>query len=235
VATPSELANERALGASRLFAGIDAETLHSLAATAERRQLERGARLWRAGDVATRFTVILSGLVKIVRSASDGTETIVGIFGPRESVGDIAVLQRGAYPADAVAVSDTLEVLRVDAAPMLAAKAKNPKVDESITRTLIEHTQLLHQKIQIMSAGAIPKRLATLVLHLAERFGDEEESGATFVPIVLSRTELARLVGATVETTIRTMSGWQKQQLLLTTPEGFRIPDIKKLVAVTSG
>jgi CRP-like cAMP-binding protein len=235
VATPSEQANERALRASRLFAGLDAAILHALATTAERRHLERGAHVWRAGATATRFTVILSGLVKIVRSASDGTETIVAIFGPRESIGDIAVLQQGTYPADAVAASESLEILRVDAGPVLAAKAANPAVSESITRTIIEHTQALHQKIRIMSAGSIPKRLATLLLHLAERFGDEEEGGATFVPIVLSRTELARLVGATVETTIRAMSRWNKEQLLSTTPEGFRIPDIEKLVAITTG
>jgi CRP/FNR family transcriptional regulator len=84
-----------------------------------------------------------------------------------------------------------------------------------------------------MSAGKIEKRLATLLLHLASRFGDDNGDGTTFVPIRISRSECARLIGATIETTIRTFSRWQKTALVETTPDGFTLRDVAALTELT--
>src|SRR5438270_366524 len=51
----------------------------------------------------------------------------------------------------------------------------------------------------------------------------------TFIPLALSRQELADLLGTTLETTIRLMSRWQKDQLILTERDGFAIPDVQAL------
>lgn len=217
-----------------LFAGLDDAVRADLARVAVRRALAAGDRLWRAGDDATHFTLILSGLVKIVRAAADGSETIVALFGPRESIGEPAVLDRGTYPAGAVAASDA-EVLRVDAAPVLGAMDRDPSVARAMNRALLEHTRALQEKIRILSAGTVPMRLATLFLHLAERFGDETPEGTTVVHVRLARAELAEIVGATVETTIRALSRWQKAGYFATTPDGFVLKDTAALVAITKG
>ena len=109
----------------------------------------------------------------------------------------------------------------------------NPKLLSAMNRSLIEHAQALQEKIRIMSAGKIEKRLATLLLHLASRFGDEHEDGTTFVPIRISRTECGHLVGATMETTVRTFTRWQKSGLVATTPEGFSLRDVAALTEIT--
>ena len=59
--------------------------------------------------------------------------------------------------------------------------------------------------------------------HLAERFGDEREDSSTVIPVVLSRTALAWLVGARVETVIRAMTRWQREGWIETNREGFII------------
>ena len=84
-----------------------------------------------------------------------------------------------------------------------------------------------------MSAGVVPQRLAALLLHLASRFGDEIETGVTLIPLAQSRTECARLVGATVETAIRTFSRWQKDGLVETTSDGFSFNDVARLEQLT--
>ncbi len=224
---------ERVLRASRLFSHLDEKLVAALARSSVSRRYKRGDLLWRADDAAVHFTVIAAGLVKIVRRGPDGTASILGIFGPRESVGDSAVLARGRYPAEAVAASETVEVLLVEAGTVLAAVDSNPALQASIRSALLEHTEALQAKIRIMSAGSVPKRLSTLLLYLAERFGDEGDDAVTFIPVALSRAELAHLVGATVETTIRTMTRWQRSGLVETTETGFRIRDLAKLEALT--
>jgi CRP/FNR family transcriptional regulator, nitrogen oxide reductase regulator len=231
----SASANERTLRASALYARLDAALVRDLARSAVRRCLTRGELLWRAGDRALGFTLIVAGLVSITRRNADGTSAIVGLFGPREHIGISAAVARGTYPADAVAAAPNIEVVAVDANAILARAAADARVAEAINAELVSHTHALHDKIRIMTAGAVPQRIATLLLHLVERFGDELEGGSVIVPVSLTRAELAQLVGATVETTIRTVSGWQKDGLFATVKDGFVVNDLTALRAIAGG
>jgi len=224
--------HERVLRASRLFSSLDPTLVSDLARAASRTRHEKGEYVWHAGGAASQFVVIASGLVKISRSTADGGETILALFGPRESVGDVAVVGAMPYPADAIALTD-VELIRVDAATVRGAFSANPSLLSAINMSLIEHTHALQEKIQIMTAGKIDKRLATLLLHLASRFGDDNGDGTTFVPIRISRSECARLIGATIETTIRTFSRWQRAALVETTEEGFALRDVAVLTELT--
>lgn len=224
---------ERVLASSLLFKGLDPALIADIARTASVRQLERTEHLWRAGDAAKAFAIILTGLVKIVRRMPDGTEAILAIFGPRESVGDVAVIGRRTFPADAVVASEQAEILRVEAEPILAVMDRKPDVAATFHRTMVSHTQLLHAKIGVMSAGAVPKRLATLLLSLAERFGDEHEDGTVTIPVAISRGELACLVSARVETTIRAIRQWERAGLVSTEANGFVLHDVTALEKLT--
>lgn len=208
----------QALRASRLFGSLGEATIERLAGAAHRRTLVRGERLWSAGEAATHFYVINSGLMKIVRPGSDGG--IIAILGPRESIGDAAVIAKHPYPADAFAATETAQVVGVRAEPVLAM-SDEPLVASALRRALLEHTEHLQSKIDVMSAGNVSKRLVALFSGLADRFGDECDDGTTIVPVPLSRSELAHLVGATVETTIRIVSAWQKAGILATSSSGF--------------
>jgi CRP-like cAMP-binding protein len=73
------------------------------------------------------------------------------------------------------------------------------------------------------------------LLHLAERFGDELEGGEVTIPLPLRRSELAHLVGATVETTIRVIRKWERDGLLVTTRTGFVLRDLEPFRSVTRG
>lgn len=186
------------------------------------RTLLRGQALWRSGDAAVQFTWIEAGLAKIVHIGSEGTETIFGLFGPGDCIGDAAVLEQGAYPADAIAASARLTVRQKPAAPILAAAAVDPALAAALREPLLRHTRVLRQTIETFSAGTVPRRLATLLLILGERFGTQRgASGRLVLPLHLSRAELAALVGARIETTIRILSRWQREGRVVTLPGSF--------------
>ncbi len=223
---------EGSLRASHLFGRLDGAFVASLARCAQLRRVAQGEALWYAGTPAEHFVVIVRGLVEITRRSPGGSESILAIFGPRESIGDVAALGRTPYPADAVALTDAVEVLVIPADPVREAVKSTPEVAAAMNASLIEHTRALQDKIRIMTAGSVPKRLATLLLHLLDRFGDFREDGAAFIPVSLSRAQVARLIGARVETTIRAMSRWQKAGLVTTSSEGFTIRDPRALAAL---
>jgi CRP/FNR family transcriptional regulator len=78
--------------------------------------------------------------------------------------------------------------------------------------------------------GAVERRIARLFSTLAERMGQKTADGV-FVPIALSRQEIADLVGTTVETAIRILSRWQKEGIVDTEKKGFRIRNPEALGA----
>jgi CRP-like cAMP-binding protein len=227
---PADL--ERTLARAALFAGWEADVLRTLAGQATLRRLSKGDAVWHEGEAAGSFTIIRTGLVKVLRRAPDGGEIIIALFGPRESIGDAAVLAGGAYPAGAVVASAEASVVRLPAAPVLAAMRGGTARAEAMIRALAAHNRALQDKILISGCGTVPRRLAALLLALADRFGEELPGGGMVLPVVLSRGELARFVHATLETVSRAMSAWGREGLVETREDGFRIPDVAALRGV---
>lgn len=210
------------LRASKLFGNLPDELLTAFSAGASVRVHDANTALWRANDEALHFNVLNTGLVEVRRPTSNGDVATLGLFGPGDSVGDFAVVSMGTYPADAVA-ADATSVVRVCAGPVIAAANTDVRVAQAITASLLEHSRILHMKIDIVSAGTVAKRLARLFAYMMRRFGDEREDGHVLVPVRLSRTQLARFIGARAETVIRVMSKWRARGWLEAHDDGYLV------------
>jgi CRP/FNR family transcriptional regulator len=219
---------ESSLRVSPLFGALNDDGVRSLVPYVKRRHYERGARVWRAGDDASSLALITSGLVKLIQPGG----AILAILGPHETFGELEIVGGGTYWADAVAATRSVELLCVDACAVRAAARSSPEFSGALSRALAVHGRVLHEKIRIMSAGGVEQRLAALLCHLLERFGDELEDGRTVIQIALSRAELAHLVGATIETTIRIMSRWHKEGIVSTTNDGFLVHSPHRFVDI---
>jgi CRP/FNR family transcriptional regulator len=222
---------ESALRSSPLFGALDHDAVRAMVPHVRRRRFERGAGVWRAGDDASYMALIVSGLVKIVQPGG----AIIAILGPHETFGELAIVAGTSYWADAVAATRELDLVCVDAVAVRAASESSATFARAMSRSLVGHGRALHEKVRIMSAGCVERRLAVLLQHLLERFGDELEDGSTVVQIALSRAELACLVGATIETTIRMMSRWHKEGIVSTGDDGFVVHSPARLAEILGG
>lgn len=219
----------------RCFAGLSDAAAERLGARASTVRLVEGDRLWSAGEPARGFAMIERGLVLISVPRIDGAMASLGLFGAGECVGLAAALDEHAdYPADATALTPAFEALMVPAAAAREEMARDPSCATALREALLEHTRALRAKIEILSAGKVASRLASLLLHLAERFGDVD-GGTRRIPIVLSRPMLAQLVSARPETVIRTLTRWRKEGIVQTDGEGFLVHETSRLVELAAG
>jgi len=219
----------------RVFAiGRDAsaDALATLSAGATVRRLREGDEVWAQGAPSNRVVLIQSGLVQIARAHSVMVPVTVALFGPREVAGLVAVLQRVPYPAAARVVSEFADIIEISDEAFHAALHADHGVARSANVALVGQIHALHAKISMLTNGDTEERLVTLVAHLAERFGDEDESGATIIPLILTRRMMGELVGARTETVIRTLAKWQQANVFATLPIGFRIASLPKLMAL---
>ena len=123
------------------FAHAPEASVRDLARVATTKELRRHETLWNAGEMPAAFCTIHSGLFKIVRTLSNGREAIMGLFGPRESIGDVAVIQGIGYPATPVVCSDTARVIQIPRAELLAQMKQYPGLAISINQSMGDRVQ----------------------------------------------------------------------------------------------
>jgi CRP/FNR family transcriptional regulator len=235
LAQAANMGLERMLERTPALAGIDPKVLTRLAGASSEASLERGQWLWRAGDNPRALTIIRSGLVKLLRPTSRGRSAICGIFGPPESLGDDALLEGSPYPHAAVVETDTASVILVRRDVLLECANKDPRLALSMARGIQAEVRALHDKIDVLSAGAVDARLALLLLKLYDKFGDDFDDGTSRIPVALTRRELADLVATSFETAIRVMTRWEREGVVSTESDGFTLRNLQRLGDVAHG
>jgi len=217
------------LRAFPLFRQSAETTLEAVSLAASVVMAEQGDYLFRAGDVPVQACLLVRGLVDVTRLTATGEEVGLALFGPRELPGLFAIMEGKAFPASARILSADAQVLRIERSALLRASEQDPSVARALSDVLGHHAKILREKVDVLTAGDVPQRLATLFLVLEQRFGDEGDDGSMTVPLTLTRRVLARLVGARVETVIRVLSKWEKESFVTTTEDGFSIKSSARL------
>ncbi|MFO0552706.1 MAG: Crp/Fnr family transcriptional regulator [Polyangiaceae bacterium] len=205
------------------------ETLARLVAVAEKTEFAYGDIVWHAAEEPLKVGLLRRGIIEIVRVTATGAEVTLALFGPRECPGLFAVLDGKKFPADARVLSEVAEIVWLPRDPLLEAIDRDPGLARAMSEVLRHHTGVLREKVDVLTAGEVPQRLAMLFLVLLDRFGDEGPGGELQLPVVLSRRALARLVNARVETVIRVLSKWDKESFVETSDQGFVVRDTDRL------
>jgi CRP/FNR family transcriptional regulator len=134
----------------------------------------------------------------------------------------VAAFERRPFPATAIAI-EACGVIAIPEREFFSLIERRPEITRRLLAGLTLRLFTLNKRLADMT-GSVEYRAARLFTTLAERMG-RREPGGVVIPMVLSRQEIADLLGTTIETAIRIMSRWQKEGLVETERSGFRIPN----------
>ena len=219
-----------ALRQSVLFRRLKPDDRQRLASVATVRTFEKGASLFIEGDESDLMYTILTGRVKVFKTTPRGTDVILELFGPGDPVGAVAVYESRPYPASALALEPT-SCLLIPRQAFFSLLEGYPTMVRGLLVGLTHRLVELTNRLTELSGGRIEGRLARFFLKLGTDIGQRRDDGV-FIPLVLSRQELADMIGTTIETSIRTMSRWGKDGVVRTDKDGFVIVDRAALEAV---
>jgi CRP-like cAMP-binding protein len=206
-----------------IFRRLSPDDRQRLAAVASVRAYDKGALLFSEGDASDQLYTVVSGRVKVFKTTPRGTDVILEIFGPGDPVGAVAVYESRPYPATAVALEPTTCLL-ISRQAFFSLLEAYPTMVRGLLTGLTHRLVELTNRLAELSGGRVEARLARFFLKLATDMGQPRSEGA-FIPLALSRQELADMIGTTIETAIRIMSRWGKDNVVRTEKDGFVVVD----------
>ena len=208
-----------------LLASLRKEDRAALEPLCRVRDYDKNDSIFQEGDPADRIHLIVKGRVKIVKAAGI-RDVIIEILGDGEPAGAVAVFERRPFPASAIALEPST-ILSIPEREFFALLERRPEMVRQLLAGLTMRLMAVNKRIADMT-GSAESRAARLFVTLADRVG-VARGDATFVPLPLARQEIADLIATTLETAIRLMSRWQKEEIVLTEKGGFVLPNVDAL------
>ena len=194
-----------------LFASLDDEAFAALTKEITEVDLSRGATLFHEGDPGDQLYFIVSGKIKLGRTASDGRENLVAVMGPGEIFGEMALFDPSPRSTSATAVSET-RLAGLKHENLRKVIQHSPEVSAQLLQALARRLRRTNENLADLVFSDVPGRVAKALLDLADRFGRPATDGI-LVAHELTQVELAQLVGASRETVNKALAdfagrGW---------------------------
>ena len=164
------------------------------------------------GNMPFGLHCIYSGKVKVYKTGTEGREQIVRIAGPGDILGYRALFAGEPYSATAEALEDAM-ICFIDKNAFFPILAKNPATALNIIKKLSVELREAEDKVKDFAQKSARERMAELLLMLQTTYGKKMSKGQV-IELLLSREEMADMIGTTQETAIRLLSEFKSDKII---------------------
>jgi CRP-like cAMP-binding protein len=148
-----------------IFSGLKPETVERLIAPATIVSLKHGECLFRQGDHAAAFFIVVDGWIKLYRLTLGGDEAIIHIVTKGECVGEAVAFTGSRYSATSEAVSNARAV-RIPADYLVRCIHEMPDIALAIIASTSQRLHRLVQEIEHLKAQSGIQRVAEFLASL---------------------------------------------------------------------
>lgn len=195
-----------------LFAGVSDQHLCHVSDNKNFISHKKGQILFYEGTKPLGVFCINDGVVKVYKTASNGKEQIIRLAKKGDFLGYTAMLGEEAYTSSATIVEDA-KICFVPKESFLKVLSDDNAFQKRVTKAICNDLGIMEEKLTDATQKSIRERLAFTLLKLCENYGIDGQEGQK-IDIVLTREEIAGLVGTATETVIRLLSEFKKDELI---------------------
>ena len=218
---------------SEMFGDLEDAAMAAVVAAGSVRRLSAGTMIFAQGDPGLTCHSLLEGRVKIVQTRSDGGQSVLRFIGPGEMYGTVAAMMDKPFPADAIAVLDSVEIVWPVAA-MRRLMRQWPEIGIRSTASAGGRLFELQQRVGGLTGERVEQRIARTLVRLGEQAGRRTEAGVE-IDFPLTRQDLAEMAGATLHTVSRTLSAWDQRGVTASARRRIVIRDAEALTRLAEG
>ncbi len=186
------------LGAIPLFQGLDPETLAQLNQILHRKTFPAGTNIITAEQPGEAVYILLRGTVKIAIEKADGSEVILALLGQGDTVGEMSLVDSAGRSANVVTMEEST-LLWMDRGTFHHCLKTISGLTYNLVRMLSGRLRLANEQILALSTLDVGGRVARQILAFADRYGQPDADGNVLIPLRLTQSDLAEIVGASRE------------------------------------
>lgn len=216
-----------------LFERMSDADLDAFLGHASYRRVLQGEAVFKQGQQATSFYLLLDGRLKVTQVTGDGQQIIVRVVHPGELCGFAMALQRSDYPGTATAATDSV-LLSWPSELWPQFVEQNGRLAASAIQTIGRQLEDAHTRIREMSTQEVERRVAHAIVRLSLQAGRKEASGIQ-IAFPISRQDIAEMTGTTLHTVSRILSAWETRGLVQCGRQKVIIRDICRLSELAEG
>ena len=189
-----------------LFSGLEPGHLAQLASIAVPKRIPKRSILFREGEEAKGFFLLVKGKIKLTKVSPSGTEQILHFVNSGQSFAEAALYMNQAYPATAEAIegSDLFFLSREALAGVMTA---DPNLSLNLVAHLARYLQILTRKVEELSLLDATARVALHVLA-----GMDSNTGV--LRLSAAKGQMAASLGMAVETFSRSLTRLKEEGVL---------------------
>lgn len=188
---------------------------------------KKGQIIFNEGNNPYGLFCISVGKVKVFRTGQDGKDQIVRMAKDGDVIGYRALLTSETYNASAVALEDC-DICFIPRDSFFRVLKDNNKLSLGLIKLLADDLKKAEQTITDLAQKTVRERMAEALLFLRQTYGLEAD-GQT-ISVVLSREEMASLVGTATETAIRLLSEFKNDGIVAFAGKKIQILNNEKLI-----
>ena len=215
-----------------LFIQLSAEEVAEVNELFQEQGYRPGESITFAGDPATHLYVVAVGKVKLIRHTLSGQDIVLDMLTPGEFFGSLSVLGDDEYQDTAQAQTNCC-VLSITAETFQTVLQDYSSVAVSALNMVTHRLKEAHETVRQLSAYSVEQRIASALLKLAEKVGEQQTEGL-LIQVPLSRQDLAEMTGITTETASRVMSQFQKDGFIRTGRQWIAITNAAELESIAT-
>ncbi|RXG31945.1 Crp/Fnr family transcriptional regulator [Leeuwenhoekiella marinoflava] len=207
------------------------EELKAISDSKITRRIKKGEALFQEGEKLGGVFCVRNGVSKLSKISDNGKDQIVKIASKGEVMGQRSVISEEATNLSAVALND-MEVCFIPKNNIIERIQDNPAFTQAILKHMAQELKIADDFIVNMAQKTVNQRLAEILLYLNTTFGTDEEG---YLALILSRADIADVVGTATELCIRTLAKLKKQGLIETKGKRIKILDRSGLQQLKDG
>jgi CRP/FNR family cyclic AMP-dependent transcriptional regulator len=188
----------RSLGELDLFQGLAPDQLVEINGLLRSQGVQAGTHFITAEQPGEVVYVLLEGTVKIYVTRLDGREVILAFLGPGDTVGEMSLVDSAGRSANVV-TTEPSRLLWMDRATFQVCLRTLTPLANNLVRLLANRLRFANEQIQALCTLDVPGRVARQILAMADRYGSRQADGNVRIPLRLTQSDLAEIVGASRE------------------------------------
>lgn len=195
------------------------------------KSVKKGEALFEEGEKLHGVFCVRSGVSKLSKGSENGKDQIVKIATKGQVLGQRSVITEERTNLSAVALND-MEVCFIPKNHLTDNINDNAAFTKAVLVQMAEDLKFADNVIVNMAQKTVKQRIAETLLYLHKNFGEDTDG---FISVILTREDIANVVGTAKEACIRTLSSFKKEGLITTDGKRIRIADANGLQRLIDG